>query len=229
MSEYGNCFACKAFSESVFSCVDSGIISKLISNNSISISYRKGQDVYIEGAPAKGVFCIQEGKVKIYKGCAERNITIDLADNSDLIGYQAIFNGNTYTNSAKCLVDSQICFIPKAPFLNTLTSNENLLMHMLKISCRENHKLSNQLRDLKCKNTLSRIALTLVGIKDKFGLDENKCLNVSLTRKEISELSGTTTESVIRILNDLRNEKVVDFYNNRIIIKDVKKLLHYQE
>ncbi|MGZ4042150.1 MAG: helix-turn-helix domain-containing protein, partial [Bacteroidia bacterium] len=64
-------------------------------------------------------------------------------------------------------------------------------------------------------------------LNEKYGLDENKCLNITLTRKEISELAGTTTESAIRILNDLKKEKAIVFYNNRIRIQDMNKLLRY--
>ena len=111
--------------------------------------------------------------------------------------------------------------------MNLLNSNQEMMMDMLKQSCLENEKLSNFLRDLKCKNTLSRIVCALLHINEKYGLDENKCLNITLTRKEISELAGTTTESAIRILNDLKKEKVIVFYNNRIRIQDMNKLLRY--
>lgn len=229
MNGYGDCHTCKSFSKSAFSCLSKDFVSKSITANSVSLSFKKGQDIYIENTLSKGVYCIQSGKVKIYKGCAERNMTIGLAGNSDLIGYQTIFNGDNFTNSAKCLEDSQICFIPKKNFLNIITSNSEMQMQLIKRCCIDNYKLSNILRDLKCKNTLSRIATALLALGEKFGFDENKCLNVTLTRKDISEISGTTTESAIRILNDLKREKVLVFYNNRIRIQDTNKLLRYQK
>jgi len=77
---------------------------------------------------------------------------------------------------------------------------------------------------LKCANMLSRVAGALLEIAGKFGLDNNKFLNVNLTRKEIAEISGTTTESVIRILNQLKREKNIDLIEGKIKILDSKKL-----
>jgi len=227
MNGYGDCLKCKAFSKSTFACLDSDVVTKSITGNSISITYKKGQDVFLEDSLAKGVFCIQSGKVKIYKKCSERNLIVGLGKNSDLLGYQAMFNGDKFGNSAKCLEDSQICFIPKKAFMSILSSSNEMLMHLLKQSSIENHELSNFVRELKCKNTLGRIASALIRVSEKFGLDEDKCLNITLTRKEVSELSGTTTESAIRILNDMKKEKVITFHNNRIKILDMNKLLRY--
>lgn len=227
MNGHGDCLNCKSFSKSAFSCLARDIVSKQVIGNSVSINFKKGQDVYTEGAFAKGVYCVQSGKIKIFKKCADRNITYSLASNSDLIGYQAFFNGNTFTNSARCLEDSQICFIPKKTFLNILSSNHDMAMHLLKKLNEENNRLANFARDLKCKNMLSRIISTLSYIHDKFGTDENNCLNVTLTRKDFSEIAGTTTESAIRILNDLKKEKAISFYNNRIKIADTNKLMKY--
>ena len=227
MNRFGDCLTCKSFSKSAFSCLATDVISKQVVGNSVSINFKKGQDVYSEGTLAKGVYCIQSGKVKIFKKCSARNITYSVAGNSDLIGYQAFFNGNTFTNSVKCFEDSQICFIPKKIFLNILSSNHDLAMYLLKKLSEENNKLANFARDLKCRNTLNRIISALLYIHDKFGTDENECLNVTLTRKDFSEIAGTTTESAIRVLNDLKKERTISFYNNRIRISDATKLTNY--
>jgi CRP/FNR family transcriptional regulator, polysaccharide utilization system transcription regulator len=228
MNGYGDCNTCKSFPESSFSCMNRDTVSKSIIGSSVSINYRKGQEVFLEDTISKGVFCIQSGKVKMYKKCLDRNLTICLGGNSDLIGYGSLFNGGRYTHSAKCLENSQICFIPKKIFLNLVASDHLLLMRLMEQSCIENSKISNMLRDLKCKNTLSRMVCAIVNITEKYGLDENKCLNITLTRKEISELAGTTTESAIRILNELRREKLIVFDNSRIRVQDLNKLLRYK-
>ncbi len=224
MENNGDCLHCKSFGKSIFSCLEKSIASKIVSSVNVPLFFRKGQDVYTEGNSAKGVFCIQSGKVKVYKNCEGRNLIINLSCNSDLIGYTGIFNGGTFVNSAKCIEDSHLCFIPKKAFLNILSANPEIVMALLKQSCQENAKISNYLKDLKCTNMLGRITSTLLEINKKFGTDENKNLNVNLTRKEIGEISGTTTESAIRILNQLKKEKVITLNGSRIRILDINKL-----
>ena len=224
MENFGDCLHCKSFSKSIFSCFEKNKVAKSIAPNIVSISYKKGQEVYTEGTVAKGVFCIQSGNVKVYKNCNGRNLTINLYDNSEIIGYTGLFNGGTYINSARCIEDSQICFFPKKNFLAILEENPEVLMSLLKQSCRENYRISNILRDVKCKSMLSRVSNALLEMNKKFGTDENKCIRVNLTRKEIAEISGTTSESVIRILNQLKKEKAISLHDGRIKIIDSNKL-----
>lgn len=223
-TDSNNCLSCASFSKSALVCLDRLTINGSIVPNSVPMSYKKGQEVFKEGSPVKGVFCIQEGKIKIYKGCDARNLTIGLAGNSDTLGYTSLFNGGTYLNSARCIEDSDLCFIPKKVFLNLITNNNELLIELLKRSSLENYRMSNLLRDLKCKNMLSRVSGALLEIANKFGLDNNKFLNLTLSRKEIGDISGTTTESVIRILNQLKKEGIIDLVGRKIKIKDHLKL-----
>lgn len=227
MNTYGNCLQCRSFPKSSFSCLTNEAVSKGIIPHSVSLSFKKGQDIYLEDALSKGVFCVQSGKIKVYKKCSERNLILTLAGNSDLLGFQSLFTNDKYTNSACCLEDSQVCFIPKKDFKTLLNESPELMMNLIKQMSQENQEMSNLIRELKCKNTIGRIASALTKIIGKFGLDENKCLNISMTRKEISELSGTTTESAIRILNDMRRDKVVSFIGNRIKVLDMDKLNRY--
>ena len=221
------CLSCGSFSKSVFSSIERNIVSQKAFSNVVEINFKKGQDVFNEGSAVKGVFCIRNGKVKVFRNCEAKNITLSLAGNSDLIGFTGLLNGATYINSAKCLEDSEICFFPKSIFLDILLSSNELQLTLLKRSSYENYCISNFIKVLKCKNMRSRVANALFEVNKKFGLDENNCLNICLTRKEIAELSGTTTESVIRILNDLKKEKIVDFVNNRIKLLDINKLQFY--
>jgi CRP/FNR family transcriptional regulator len=225
MNTTGNCLTCKAYSKSAFGCVSAQLVSKTLSAQSISINYKKGQDIFLEGTAAKGVFCVQSGKIKVYKECEQRNLITELAADGDLIGYCSIFNGGKYSHSAKCLEDTSVCFIPQTTFLSIVSSNTELLTELLRRSSRQNKRMSEYIMMLKCKNTARRIACALLQVGEKFGYDENKCLNVKITRKDISELSGTTTESAIRILNDFKKDKTIGFVNNRIRILDEEKLL----
>lgn len=228
MNGYGDCQTCGSFLKSAFCSEQPSAISNILTGNLVSINYKKGQDIYLEGTPGKGVFCIQKGKVKIYKICEGRNLVTDLATDGDLIGASNVFNEGKCIDSAKCIEDSQICFIPKKAFLSLLESKSGLVFELFRKSSEKNARLADFIVALKCKNTEERIACALTAIEEKFGLDKDGCLDVTLTRKDISEISGTTTESAIRILNSFRKDCSITFYQNRIRILDKNKLRLYK-
>jgi CRP-like cAMP-binding protein len=228
MKDTGNCMSCKSFPNSVFNCLGRQAATSALSEKVISLSFKKDQEIFLEGTPMKGVYCVQKGKIKVFRSCHNRNLVVDLAGDSDLIGYSGLFNGNRYTNSAKCLEETQACFIPKDVFLEMLENNRELLFSLLKLSMKENRKITNMMLSLKCTNMLGRISNTILDVADKYGIDHEQRLNVKLTRKDIAEISGTTTESVIRIVNDLKKEHVINVEKSQIKIINKSKLIEYK-
>lgn len=229
MKIMGDCRKCPAFNCSVFNSIDAEVVFSELCESLQSISYKKGQILYYENTLAKSVFCIQEGKVKTYKNGEGRNLVCQLVGNSDILGYKPLFFDGFYSNTAKCLEDSQICVIPKKVFLEILNTNPVTAKRLLEESSKQNIIMENILRDLKCKNMLSRISGALITAGEKFGLDEDMVINVVLMRKDIAEIAGTTTASAIRILNELNREGTISLLGNRIKIKELKKLQKYYQ
>lgn len=228
MNYNGICQNCKSYTKSSFACIDAQHTTKVFSGRTLSINYKRGQDIFTEGAPVKGVFCVQHGKIKVYKACEQRNLITELAGDGDLIGYSSLFSGAKYIHSARCLEDSYVCFIPQKVFTDALETQPRIVTELLKRSSYQARMNAEFVKSLKCRNTMNRIACALMEISKKFGLDDGKCINVKLTRKDISELSGTTTESAIRILNEFRKEKVITLVNGRIKILDNDRLMQFK-
>ncbi|NCP45496.1 MAG: winged helix-turn-helix domain-containing protein, partial [Flavobacteriales bacterium] len=50
-------------------------------------------------------------------------------------------------------------------------------------------------------------------------------IDSTLTRREIANIAGTTTETSIRILSDFDKEKLIELKGKDIKLLDIKKLL----
>jgi CRP-like cAMP-binding protein len=57
-----------------------------------------------------------------------------------------------------------------------------------------------------------RVALTLLKLGEKLGRenDSGLLIDVPLSRDELAEMTGTTPETVSRILSQLQNQKIID-------------------
>ena len=75
------------------------------------------------------------------------------------------------------------------------------------------------------KSVREKIAEALLLLSNKFGVNENtNALNSILTRKEIGDIAGVTTESAIRTISDFNKEEIIGIEGKRILIKDLTKL-----
>ena len=65
-----------------------------------------------------------------------------------------------------------------------------------------------------------RLAEILIHLEEEFGVDSSGILNVSLTREELSNIVGTATESIIRLLSEFKNRGFLELNGRKIKILD---------
>ncbi|MDB9775409.1 helix-turn-helix domain-containing protein [Vicingaceae bacterium] len=69
----------------------------------------------------------------------------------------------------------------------------------------------------------------LLWLKETFGLDDNDCIDIKLTREEIANMVGTTTESLIRLLGDFKKNKLISLEGKEIKLLDIHGLVMIAE
>jgi CRP-like cAMP-binding protein len=78
--------------------------------------------------------------------------------------------------------------------------------------------------DIAQKTVRERLAEVLLILYNGFGLDEEKFLQIVLTREELSNIVGTATESVIRLLSELKEDKLIEIHGRRLKLLDLRGL-----
>lgn len=188
-------------------------------------TYKKGAEIYHEGSRTNGLYCINEGVVKIFKtGIDGREQIIYFAKEGDIIGYRSILSGELACSSAKAIKNSILCFIPGDLLVTMIKENGEFALDVLQQSCKELGEANSFITDIAQKTVRERLAEVLIKLKDNFDLDENNELQVSLTREELANIVGTATESVIRLLSEFKQDKLIDLQGRKIRLLDIKKL-----
>jgi CRP-like cAMP-binding protein len=80
--------------------------------------------------------------------------------------------------------------------------------------------------DIAQKTVKERLAEILIHLEAEFGTDELGVLNISLTREELSNIVGTATESIIRLLSEFKNDGSIELNGRKIKILDKPGLKH---
>lgn len=188
-------------------------------------TFKKGSQIYQEGSRTNGLYCINEGIVKIYKtGIDGREQIIYFAKEGDIIGYRSILSGELACSSAKTIQESTLCFIPSDLLIKLIRQNGDFAMDVLQQSCKELGEANSYITDIAQKTVRERLAEVLIKLKENFNLDENNELQISLTREELANIVGTATESVIRLLSEFKQDGLIDLKGRKIRLLDIKKL-----
>ncbi|MFQ5510397.1 MAG: Crp/Fnr family transcriptional regulator [Candidatus Krumholzibacteriia bacterium] len=191
-------------------------------------SFKKGQVIFEQGSLPKGIFCIHDGKVKVYKtGDEGRDQIVRFAKNGDIMGYRSLISGERYSVSAAALEDSVVCFIPQQTFFEVLRSDEQFPMTVIRLLSGELQRAQEQIVNLAQKPVRERLAETLLILKEVYGTDngDNATLNVKLSRDELASVVGTATETLVRTIADLKRENLIATDKKKIRILDVQGLI----
>jgi CRP-like cAMP-binding protein len=220
------CQSCAQRFTSVFCKAKQEFISE-INEQKICNIYKKGQTLFNEGSYPFGVYCINDGKVKLsHLGDDGKEQIIRLLRGGDVLGYRALLSGERYSASAIALEDTQVCFIPKELFISVLKNDTGLAFEMMKLLSDELHKAEVKLTHLAQKPIRERLAETLLFIKETYGFEaDGVTLSVRLSREEIANLVGTATESTIRLLSEFKKDGMVELDGKKIKILRQKELI----
>jgi CRP/FNR family transcriptional regulator, polysaccharide utilization system transcription regulator len=220
------CAECAVRCHSIFCDLGTDAIGHV---NSIKDSHicRKGQIIFYEGNHPKGVYVIYSGKVKVSKlGSNAKEQIVRLARPGDVLGYRSLVSGDRYYASAAALEDSVICFIPKKEFFALLEKSGTLSMKLMKLLSNDLATAERKMVELVQKPVRERLAEALLILKEVYGVEKDgKTLNISLTREDIANFVGTTTETAIRLLSDFKDQHLIVLDKKKIIINDLPRLV----
>ena len=87
--------------------------------------------------------------------------------------------------------------------------NSDFALSLMQLTCKELNQANSYIKDIAQKTVRERLAEVLIMLEDNFGKDADGFLTISLTRGELSNIVGTASESVIRLLSDLKNENII--------------------
>ena len=118
--KYVSCASCSARKDSLFSNHCDHELDELDESKSCNY-YKKNQPLFIEGSFPRGVFCLNGGKVKVYKNNLQgKEYILYISKPGDFLGYRALLSEEFYAASATVLEDAKICFIQKEDFFEVL-------------------------------------------------------------------------------------------------------------
>jgi CRP/FNR family transcriptional regulator, polysaccharide utilization system transcription regulator len=183
----------------------------------VKIVFRKGETICKQGALTNHIMLLSEGLTKIYLESAhDRNFIIKIIKPFDFIGLSSLYGENSYTFSASALVPCSIYLIEKETLKNIFFKNPDFAYQAMKWFSLNFSLLLDKMSSVSNKQSLGRMADVLLYLaKDIFS---NNTIDGCISRKDIAELAGLSTESAVRILSDFKSDNIVTLNRNEIQI-----------
>lgn len=204
-----------------------------INSIAVDLNYPKDTLLYMDGDKAEHLYFIRSGSVKISKTTLEgKELTLYICKPGEMIGELALFQpGITYTATAQVLEEGCVGRITRSALEDLLIKNSRLALEFMKwmgIAYRRNQ---SKFRDLMLLGKQGALYSTLIRMTNTYGIQvkDGILIDLALTNKDLANFIGTTRESVNRMLNELKKNKIVGVDNSFITVYDTTFLKDFLE
>jgi|SRR6185503_20248162 len=198
-----------------------------VAANRENISVKKGQLLFKEGDPVKGIYFIYSGAVKVHKRWgSEKELILRFARQGDIVGHMALGRDTVYPVSATAVEAGIVCYVGMDFFESTLNINNNLARQLVFVLANDLQESEKRMRNLAHMPVKGRVAQALLTLSSQFGTTADGYINIELTRQDLSSFTGAAYESLFRMMNELMEEGTISTKGKSISITNEHALVH---
>lgn len=192
---------------------------ELVNKNRIELSYKKGEIVAKQGTFASHIIFLNEGLVKVYLEGRPKDLILKIVPSNHLIGLPSIYDGNnrfiysvaTYSASTVSLIDISL-------FKQLLYNNSKFATKIINILNEDTALIYGRFFCLTMKQSHGRVADILLCLANR--VYKAPKFELAISRNDLADLTGLASESVIRILKEFKDERLISIEGKVIHILD---------
>jgi CRP/FNR family transcriptional regulator, cyclic AMP receptor protein len=172
-------------------------------------SYRKGQIVFEEQQPSKGLHLIVQGRVKVTVPMDDGTQTIvDIFTTDDFFGESSLLGTSRYAERALALDNVTLMSWAGAEIEEQIERQPRLGVALLQMLVKRNLDYEDRLQSFALDKTPERVVRSLLRFAGRLGArTEDGSIKIPpLTHQVISEYVGTSREIVTFQMNQLRQK-----------------------
>lgn len=185
--------------------------------------FNKGDLIYQTGDPMNDLVYLKSGLVKYYSVFKDgKSHILSIAKPFDAISLLNTFNKGFSLYNLSALENSVLCYIPLKEIQSIIKKNGEFAFDFIQKFSNVSKNTIHQLMLINSKNLSGRVAFILLWFAQN--IYNKNVYEIPISRKEIAELIGMTTENVIRALSEFRQEKIIRINGKEVEIIDLERL-----
>ena len=195
-----------------------------INKDRFEVHFHKGEVIFKQGGPLTHIACLTTGLAKIYiEGQDKKNMILKILKPTELVGGPGFPTDYRHHFTISALTDSSACLVDIHAFEQMIKENSEFAFGFIKYLNQTTLKLHERLMNLTHKQMHGRIADTLLYLSTE--IHQSSAFETTLTRQDIADMSAMTKESAIRILKELKDDKIIDFTSSEFNILNEPSLV----
>lgn len=200
----------------------------MLESNSVKVNYKKGEIICKQGGMVNTVTYIEKGLAKVYLDNGVNSLVLKIIPDGNLVGLASVSEEfNTYQYSAMAYIDTQVIQIDVNTFRELVRKNPDFAKEVIDILSSNSVQIYGRFFCLTYKQSFGRLADILICLSDR--IFKKSEFELPLSRKELAELTGLSSETVIRVLKKFQADGIIRTYGKCIEVTDYERLKQISE
>ncbi|MPV35986.1 Crp/Fnr family transcriptional regulator [Georgenia subflava] len=199
-----------------------------IDKRMVSLSWGEDDPLYNSGEPAEHLYVLAAGRAKALRTAPTgQDVVVDLLAPGDLFGALHTMGQPTHTETVRAMSTTCALRIDTAAFRDILTEHPQVAWRALDDTAALLAQARSDVTQQSTTTVAQRVATTLLRLAEKFGQDRTggaTLIQLPLSRTDLAGMTGSTPESVSRVMSQLRKDGIIDSGRRWTAIVDADRL-----
>lgn len=189
--------------------------------------YPKGELIFAEGDRAEHLYTLARGKVKVFKVTPSgKELILAILGPGAPVGAVAVYQDVPFPASAIAFEDAVLIRIPARDYFDLLEKHPDLARSLLGAMTHRLMEFNHRFPELAGGSVESRFARLFLRFAEEIGQrrEGGVLVPLRLSRQELSDFTGTTIETCIRIMSRWGKDGLVETREDGFLVKDFRAL-----
>ena len=203
---------------------------ELILKNSITRSIEEGSFFFMQGDEADYLYILTSGQVKLMQSNPNgQQVNLRTIYPWQMFGALGAVrtDGAAYPASAQTLEDSTALATPSLFLRSMLETRPYLSFDLMNLMTSYIQEMQARYRELATERVEQRVANALVRLAGQSGIrsDKEAGIELSFSRQDVAEMTGTTLYTVSRLLSDWERKGIIKTGREKILVLNPHELV----
>ncbi len=195
---------------------------KLIAQHAIERSIEEGEFFFFQGDPAAYFYVLISGRAKLMQtNPSGQQVNLRTISEWQMFGaLGAVRENATYPATAQALENSTALAVKSDYLKELMQTRPYLSFDLMQLMTTYIQEMQQRYRELATEKVERRIARSLLRLASQLGVKVDGGIELTFTRQDLAEMSGTTLYTVSRVLSDWERQGLVEAGRERVVIRN---------
>ncbi len=195
---------------------------KLITQHAIERSIEEGEFFFFQGDPAEYFYVLISGRAKLMQtNPSGQQVNLRTISEWQMFGaLGAVRENATYPATSQALENSTALAVKSDYLKELMQTRPYLSFDLMKLMTTYIQEMQERYRELATEKVERRIARSLLRLASQMGAKIEGGIELTFTRQDLAEMSGTTLYTVSRVLSEWERQGLVEAGRERVVIRN---------